>query len=207
MTDYDEHQMLESLKIGSDLDLEFRTTPAYLARWGFQKASYHAEVRRAEEDLDLVWARLYSEYKQDNPNSKENEAKAHVMLHPDHKLARGVLRKAIYDLDMLRAAIKAAEAKVSMLQQLGAASRVEKGAYQSAYGAGASQIKNDREVRRTIRNYEDHMDDGDIAERSKKVSAKIQRRRRIDPEKKKKAEEERQRKIRQASKRIENKSR
>jgi len=205
MTDYNEHQMLESLKIGSDLDLEFRTTPAYLARWGFQKASYHAEVRRAEEDLDLVWARLYSEYKQDNPNSKENEVKAHVMLHPDHKLARGVLRKAVYDLDMLRAAIKAAEAKVSMLQQLGAASRVEKGAYQNAYGAGSSRSKDDRGGRKLSQSRDAHMVET-ITEKAQTVSAKIRRRRRVDPEKLKKAEEERQRKIRQASKRIENKS-
>ena len=140
------------LQIGSDLEEEFEKQAPRYAYWSFQKARADAEVRRAEEDMEVMWAALYSDYKNDNPTSKENEVKAHIFSHPDYKAKRRAFNDAKYDADIFKACVRALEAKASMLQQLGPMNRQERDAYLRSRPAAKLEVPKPKRTKKQSEN-------------------------------------------------------
>lgn len=120
-----EREIVDELSISDDLDAEFKHQASFFANWGFRHAHAEDEARRAEEDLELVFAGLYRAYKKKYPDSKETEAKSYVKKHKDHKAAMVKFQRAKMVRDIMKIAVRAFEIRRDMLIQLGANRRQE----------------------------------------------------------------------------------
>lgn len=121
-----EATILGELEISSDLPEEFTKQASYYAYWAFEYARANDAFRKSEENVDAVFSDLYAEFREENPDSKENDCKSYIRSHPDHKAALTRRRKSEYNLLIMKAALRAFEMRASMLSQLGAQFRAEK---------------------------------------------------------------------------------
>ena len=115
---------IKDLSIG-DLSEDFRRQPATMARYGFLHARAADAVREQDENLDLVFSELYAEYREQDPDAKENDCKAYIRASKNYQQAQRGKRKAHYNADILRAAVRAFETKRDMLIQLGSDRRAD----------------------------------------------------------------------------------
>lgn len=120
-----ERELLQELSIGSDLDAEFMKQSAFFATRAFQHARAEDEVRRLEERVELIFARLYAAYRKRHANAKENDCKSFIRRSEIYRRAMEALQRGKLDRDILKAAVKAFEMRRDMLMQLGAARRAE----------------------------------------------------------------------------------
>jgi hypothetical protein len=119
------NDILEELEIGSDLSEEFSRQASYFAHWGFEHAGAESEVRRTEENKDLMWAKLQAKYRKENAGAKENEVKAYVIRNSNYRKAIELWNTAKYNRDILKVAIESFRQRKDMLIQLGADKRSE----------------------------------------------------------------------------------
>jgi hypothetical protein len=136
---------IDALSIG-DLSEEFRRQPASMARWGFMHARAADNVRQTDEALELAFSELYAEYREQDPDAKENDCKAYIRTSKKYQAAQRARRKAHYNSDVLKAAVKAFECKRDMLIQLGSDRRAD---FQSSVLSIGEKSK--RQVNRTKR--------------------------------------------------------
>jgi hypothetical protein len=120
-----EAEILEQLAITAALDREFKRQSAYFALWAFRHARAEDAVRRAEEQVELVFARLYAAYRRQHTDAKENDCKSYIRRSKSHKAAVKAVRIAKFNRDILKAAVRAFEMRRDMLVQLGADARSE----------------------------------------------------------------------------------
>lgn len=107
------------LSIG-DLTEEFEKQAGRFFYYGYQRARAEDRVRQLEEKLDLQFGDLYAEYRQENPDAKENDCKAYIRGNESYQQTQAALRKARLNADVLKSACRAFDQKESMLMQLGA---------------------------------------------------------------------------------------
>lgn len=147
--DFDASEILDELKISSDLEQEFIRQASYYAHWASMHVVAMDKVRLAEEQTELLFGRYYREYKVRDPAAKENDCKAYIRRKKNYQEASLRLRRALYEADMLKVAVKAFEMRKDMLVQLGAHNRSE---YKSTEMALKKKVdKATRIVRQTVR--------------------------------------------------------
>lgn len=120
-----ESEIINELSVSSDLNDEFRKQPGLFAYWAFQQARAEDQVRKAEEQSDLMFSMLYAKYRDSNPGAKENDCKSFIRRSKRYKEIIARLNKAKHDRDILKAAVRAFEQRRDMLIQLGANLRSE----------------------------------------------------------------------------------
>ena len=110
------------VRIGPDLDAEFRRQAATYARVGQKLADARADTRRLKSEFDLVYAQLYND--EENTGGVELR-KQWVIVQKAYQAKDKQLRDAQYVEDSMQAVVRAMEHKRDALMNLGANSRHE----------------------------------------------------------------------------------
>jgi hypothetical protein len=140
--DFSQKALLSQLDISADLSHEFSSQAAYYAHWAYAHARAQDQVRLLEERADLLFSRLYQEYRSDNSAAKENDCKAFIRQDRQYKAVQKRLRRARYNADVLKAGVRAFEMRRDMLIQLGAQFRAEQDA--SAMAPAKSRVESQK---------------------------------------------------------------
>jgi hypothetical protein len=118
-------EAMQQLSIGADLTREFMRQASYVAVWVYRHARAEDQVRRWEEHADLLFSKLYAEYREQEPGSKENDCKAYIRQDASYKEAQIRLRQARFTASVFKGFTRAFEQKRDMLMMLGADRRKE----------------------------------------------------------------------------------
>lgn len=136
-----EQQILSQLRIGADINEEYKQQPGIRARFGFLLARANAEVARLKEQIAQVESDIADDVtkrirrrKADEINAEEARAyrwEVDREVKRDPRLMRVVKaqRRATFDAEILKHAIAAIDHRKDMLVGLGASLREEHSSY------------------------------------------------------------------------------
>lgn len=115
----------EVLRVGDNLDAEFRRQAYLVGRAGFFSAQAKQRVRQLKNELEVVSARLRKRIRLKRGKLTNDEMRYAVELKKAYRDKQRELETAMYEDDMLKSMLNALEHKKDCLVQLGANARHE----------------------------------------------------------------------------------
>lgn len=116
------HQVL---RVGDNLDFEFRRQAFLMARAGYFHAQARNRVRILKQQLEVLSARLRKRIRLAEGELTKDEMHYAVERRKVYQAKQRELNDAIYQEDLLKGLITALDHKKDCLVQIGAASRVQ----------------------------------------------------------------------------------
>lgn len=113
------------VKVGDDLDLEFRRQAGYYAWIATVYAEAKARTRLQKAELELFESRATNSIRETTPGLTVGDVKSRVITSPKYRTKLSELHEAQRYEDILRGFVGALDQKKDMLVQLGANSRNE----------------------------------------------------------------------------------